>query len=87
MQWLPLQKYPKDAAKSLIYNTSVASGRKKWRFGVELGWTVPRPTTAWEKTRVLSRFLATYATIFMKARKTVRNERLHTRQQSARAHT
>ncbi|MDP3520840.1 MAG: hypothetical protein Q8S02_09480, partial [Hydrogenophaga sp.] len=44
MQWLPLQKYPKDAAKSLIYNTSVASGRKKWRFGVELGWprcTVP----------------------------------------------
>ncbi|MDP3173876.1 MAG: hypothetical protein Q8M88_05525, partial [Phenylobacterium sp.] len=50
-------------------------------------WTVPRPTTTWEKTRVLSRFLATYATIFMKARKTVRNERLHTRQQSARAHT
>jgi len=50
-------------------------------------WTVPGPTTAWEKTCVLSRFLATYATIFMKARKTVRNERLHMRQQSARAHT
>lgn len=49
-------------------------------------WTVPCPKTAWEKTRVLSRFLATYATIYVKARITVHTECLHMRQQSARAH-
>lgn len=50
-------------------------------------WTVPRPRSAWEKTRVLSRFLATYFTICLKIRKTVHTERLHVRQQSARSHT
>lgn len=51
-------------------------------------WTVPRPTNAWDKSRVLLRFLGAYAVIKVRAHKTATNGNAQLSRTSARnAHT
>ena len=51
-------------------------------------WTVPRPTNAWDKSRVLLRFLGAYAVIKVRAHKTAKNGNAQLSRTSARnAHT
>lgn len=47
-------------------------------------WHVPKPTTVWEKTKFMSRFLSAYSQIFVKARQALNYEKLKTRQHAPR---